>query len=558
MKKLLSLLTFSLICIHCAVVEAPPGGPVDNTPPDILTTIPESNSIGIEKNSVFKITFSESMNHDLTEKAIFLSPVFWDYPTYKWSGKILTIIPPENLKDNTTYILTIGAGAIDINGNKLGKSLNMAFSTGAVIDSGSISGAVYTDDNSKTTFDIWAYMLANADSLEFWKNIPDYATQTDSLGGFNIDHLGDGNYLVVAIDDRNDDLFWDPAAEPLALPPSIIDLRSEEHIRNINLRPNRRDTTTAYISRVTPLNSQAIAIELSQLAARKAMLNSDSYSVHEVGNDSILSTGQAYFSDGDKINLETVAQIPDRLYKVSPVNLQTVWGIPFDTAGGRFTGTSIPDTVGPKLLGSFPSNKSTTAYQDSVIELTFSERLQVIGLTDNIIVTADSIEILPYTSIWIEPNVARLRFAAKIPRERAIRVEFNTSEIFDNHKNRMPDSALSFQFRLPPIDTVGEAQAILTQIPNDRVIGKLKSYRRGGETYLGLFNKEGVLNIGSIMPGSYRFEYFIDSDTNGEWSPGILEPFAPAEWFEIMPETLFVRSRWTTDIGTISVPESRR
>ena len=206
------------------------------------------------------------MNHDNTEKAIFLSPVFWDYPTFKWSGKTLTIIPPETLKTNTTYILTIGAGATDINGNKLGKSQNLAFSTGNVIDSGAVSGAVFTEDASKTTFDIWAYRLSNLDSLEFWKGIPEYATQTDSSGGFTIDHLNKGAYFVVAINDKNGDLFWDPASEMIALPPGIISLESEDRIRDINLRPNRRDTSTAYISKVVPLNEQAIAIEFSQPA----------------------------------------------------------------------------------------------------------------------------------------------------------------------------------------------------------------------------------------------------------------------------------------------------
>jgi len=105
---------------------------------------------------------------------------------------------------------------------------------------------------------------------------------------------------------------------------------------------------------------------------------------------------------------------------------------------------------------------------------------------------------------------------------------------------------------------VGEAQASLSPVTVEKVIGKLQSYKRGGETYQSRFNKEGMLDLSSIIPGNYRFEYFVDSDSNGEWSPGIVSPFKPAEWFSVMPETLIVRSRWTTDVGTVTVPENKR
>jgi hypothetical protein len=557
-KKLLRLLAISILFIQCAFMQAPPGGPEDKTPPDILVTSPEKNSTEIQPHSEFVVTFSELMNHDATEKAIFLSPVFWDYPKYKWSGKTLTVIPPETLKTNTTYILTIGAGATDISNNKLGRSLNLAFSTGAVIDSGSISGIVFTDDAAKTTFDIWAYRLLDLDSLEFWKNIPEYATQTDSAGGFTIDHLSVGNYFIVAIDDRNDDFFWDPTAEQIALSPALINMHTEDQINGINLRPNHRDTAMAYISKVIPLHKQAVTIEFSQPPPRKAILNPDSYSIRAVESDSILSTGQAYFSDGNSIVLETEPQISERLYKVFPVNLKTIWGVPFDTIGASFSGSSIADTLGPRLLSSFPANKSTSVYEDSVIELTFNERLQIRGFAENVVVTADSLDTLKFLPVWIEPNLVRLRFSSRIPREKLIDVVLKPSGILDIHKNKTPDSSLSFQFRIPPFDTTGEVTATAALLDGQVVIGKLRAFKRDGASYQAKFDKSGELMISSILPGNYRFEYFIDADSNGEWSPGIVMPFKPAEWFSILPDTLIVRSRWTTDIGSVTIPEPKR
>ena len=75
-----------------------------------------------------------------------------------------------------------------------------------------------------------------------------------------------------------------------------------------------------------------------------------------------------------------------------------------------------------------------------------------------------------------------------------------------------------------------------------------------GETYLARFDQAGRLNIAAAMPGSYRFEYFADSDSNQEWSPGTINPWRFAEPFSFFPDTVEVRSRWETDIGTVKLP----
>jgi hypothetical protein len=57
------------------------------------------------------------------------------------------------------------------------------------------------------------------------------------------------------------------------------------------------------------------------------------------------------------------------------------------------------------------------------------------------------------------------------------------------------------------------------------------------------------------MPGSYRFEFFEDPDSNQEWFAGSIIPLRYAERFSFLPDTIQVRSRWETDMGFVKLPE---
>jgi hypothetical protein len=140
--------------------------------------------------------------------------------------------------------------------------------------------------------------------------------------------------------------------------------------------------------------------------------------------------------------------------------------------------------------------------------------------------------------------------AAGIPREREIEVIMDPPEIFDVKGNPMSDSALSFRFRIPPADTVGSV--IISTRKSGNIIGELNP--RGssrGQAYSVTADDKGVFVYDTVLPGTYNFRYFIDSDSNGVWTPGVINPFIPAEWFFYHKDSIDVRARWETDVGQV-------
>jgi uncharacterized protein (DUF2141 family) len=547
-----------LLSISCAVKEGPPGGPEDKTPPAVIQVEPEPGSIMIPVDTRFTITFSKSMDRKKTESAVFLSPVFWDYPEMKWSGKKLTVIPPEDLEVDKTYVLTVGAGGVGHHRNKIGKSYSFAFSTGAEIDSGAIEGAVFTTEGGRKNYDIWVYSVDDTADVEFLTRIPEYATQVDSLGGFFISNIGPGHYLVIAVDDRNDDLFWEPGSESIGLPPFIVSVEGGESETGIVLRPERRDTLQAYFSRVKAVDNRRLIVEFSQPVLDSIMLNLESYLIKSSDDTTCLGILGAYIGEGKSLILETEPQTAELRYRLIAVNLISIWGVPFDTAGLKFEGSPLIDTIGPKLISTFPRAGSKSTYQDSVVELTFSERIKVMDFPAAVTVIADSIDTLQFTPDWVGPELVRLKILGRTPRQREIEVTLDPAGVFDIAGNPMPDSAVVFSFRLPPADTIGSVTASVEKPGTAPVLGILRPQNRGGDVYKSYSDKSGNISFDAMIPGSYRFEYFEDSDGDGRWTPGVIEPFKAAERFSFWADSISVRSRWTTDIGQIDLPGQSR
>jgi hypothetical protein len=537
---------FFISLLSCAVKKPPPGGPEDKTPPVIITVNPEAGSVNIPLDSEFSIIFSKDMNRTQTENAVFLTPVFWDYPEMKWSGKKLTIIPPEKLRENKTYVLTIGAGATGHRNNKLGQSFSYAFSTGAMIDSGSVSGAIYADQRGRTIFDIWAYSIPDTGVFNFLREIPDYATQMDSLGLYNITNLSPGNYMIISVNDNNNDLFWDPTSEKIGLPPSIVTISSGESIDNLNIRPIQRDTVLATISRVKSIDKSKIQIEFSQPLLPNMIIKPENLSI--INEDSIsLGINGLYNQNENIIIVETADQEDNLSYYVNSVGIESFWGNKFDTAGVKFESVADEDTLGPRLLSTKPTGSPNSYYDNSKIELIFSERMKVLGFPNNIAVIADSVDTINFAVKWAAPNKPTLIFNQGIPRERNIVVQLDCPNIYDTKGNHMPDSSLSIKFRFPSADTVGEVTA--SAEPGKAVIAELISLLKEKTVSSKSADSSGKIVFDNILPGTYNLIYFEDPDSNGVWSPGTINPFSPAENYYFVSDSIKVRSRWTTDVG---------
>jgi hypothetical protein len=49
--------------------------------------------------------------------------------------------------------------------------------------------------------------------------------------------------------------------------------------------------------------------------------------------------------------------------------------------------------------------------------------------------------------------------------------------------------------------------------------------------------------------------FYQDLDKNNKYSFGYLSPYKSSEWFEIIPDTISIRSNWDMEIANIKLNE---
>lgn len=241
MQNLLKIITFGIITIlvllmlkSCANVQAPSGGKRDTIAPKILNFYPENYTanFNLSNDNEIKLEFDKYMDKGKVIENIFISPEL--NLSYNWSGKELSISINDSLKRNTTYNLTMGRDIADYLGNKAAEIFNLTFSTGEIIDKGIIRGKLIDEfgttlKDNKNIF-IFAYFLGKEDYSLIKQNdskdtifkFPDYRTQINDDGSFEVKGLKYGYYAVFAIEDKLRDKSFDLGIDRIALPQNYI------------------------------------------------------------------------------------------------------------------------------------------------------------------------------------------------------------------------------------------------------------------------------------------------------------------------------------------------
>ncbi|RKZ30572.1 hypothetical protein DRQ36_05070, partial [bacterium] len=153
-------LAFCIIFLFsCARIQAPPGGPEDKSPPKIIYTIPAAGTTDVALDTRIEIRFNEYIKKT-TGAVVLLPPV--ENTKIKFKGKRI-VIDHAPLTPNTTYRISISTGLKDLRNNALKRAINIAFSTGAALDSFSLSGKIYEGFFPAEETRVHAYIAENGE-----------------------------------------------------------------------------------------------------------------------------------------------------------------------------------------------------------------------------------------------------------------------------------------------------------------------------------------------------------------------------------------------------------
>ncbi|NIW80729.1 MAG: hypothetical protein GWN16_15265 [Calditrichae bacterium] len=533
----------------CAVRKAPPGGPPDKTPPQVVRTFPSADSTNVRQLEHLEIEFDEAIDQTSVQKQIWLLPELPNGFEIEWKGSDkLRIVPNDSLETNQTYLLTIGTGVSDIRRNNLDQPIVLPFSTGPIIDQGKISGRVVAE-RTKGVF-IYAYQISDTFSAQtVFKGKPRYYTQVGKDGRYQIRYLKSAPYRLYALDDQTGDRLYTLEADQIGIPFMDLELDStKQQYDYINFTLIREDTTGPKLLRTQSVNNQKIEIVFDE-----GLIDSQQFDIQII--DSLQEEPlQIYgeepdISDPAKLLVYTAVQ-EKVLYKgtINPVR---------DEAGNlsdsvpskfKFTGKPEPDTTTVRLIEIIPRQQQKNVAYDSDVQLTFSYPVDTVTLRENFqLIDQDSIGV---AGNWRFRSLSAPRFVPDtlLKKGQTYTLALNLVNVRNVFGQAFGDSTYIHQFTTWDWSQLGEISGEVTVSKKDWKRAIIEVTTLSGRKVASVAAEVGKSYQISFLPdGQYFLQAKMDVNQNGRYDKGQSLPFQFAEPFIEYQDTVKVRKRWTTE-----------
>ena len=219
MRGLIAFVGICALVLHaCANPYPPRGAPVDDLPPQLRSTTPDSGAVSVDAREV-EFIFDEVVSErpsgitDLS-RLFLISPDVGD-PRVAWRRRALAVRPRGGFLPNTTYTITILPGVVDLQQNVTRESRSIVFSTGDSLHTAKLTGIVFDwlVERPAPRALVQAIPLQQLNTRPPPQDTVLYSAVTDSAGRFVIANLPNGEYSVRAFADNNADRSLDSAYE---------------------------------------------------------------------------------------------------------------------------------------------------------------------------------------------------------------------------------------------------------------------------------------------------------------------------------------------------------
>ncbi len=547
MSDLLTVLVITTMALlfGCAKDIAPPGGPADITPPDILESIPAPGAIQVNVNDPIVIEFSERINAKSVGNALFISPPLREEPRLRVKGSRLRIIPSEPLDSGKTYVVTLGSSVSDLNGNKLKNSLTLAFSTGDLIDSGVINGRIFEKQKPLSNFRIFAFKQQSWLTDSLFTIPPDYITESGDDGQFTFEFVKQGEYLVIGVEDKDRDNKISSFGERVGIPvTTTLAHPAGQGTSALALHASRYDSSMISLASCIGYSGRVV-MQFSGGKLDPESVNADSIDV--------LTT---QFELSAPISATVTEKEPDKLFiwsqrfigdSIVTVTAHALRGQDDKRVDSTTTECTIRirglDTEPPDVLRPATPTNFKAVYPHDSLTLSFSEPVLIPDSALKIIV--DSVTTIGARAIARTANRYAILPADSLTSDRRFKLQVNLQAITDLYGNHPKDTTYLMEFLIAGPDSMGQLTGTINCEHEPTVTVTFTGLARK-IVYRHAQSSSGRFSL-TMYPDQYTVTAFSDRNHNGRWDYGSLAPFNYAEPGWIVPDTLRIRARFDTE-----------
>jgi hypothetical protein len=538
--KLLSLfLSVSIYIYSCAAVSAPEGGPKDNTPPELISSNPESGSLYFKGGEV-TLSFSEYIDERSVSNSINISPRLENPIDITYDDNNLLLNFPDSLLDDQTYVITINRNLKDERKVAIAQSNQVAFTTGNIIDEGIISGRVY--GTQEYAVHLWKSTTELSDSI--FLSEPLYVTEADKEGNFEFKYLASGDYVLLGVERSSSGIKLIPDRMAYGVSSKkVFRLEEDSQIIDIPIRIRKE------IPSIKLTHGEWVGQKWGWIYFNKEIdsLNIDNILLTDESNKEFSPSIFRDFQDKTRALLivdDTLAKGKAEIALFSKEESLDRKKINFRVSGKR-------DTTNIKKLKPERLTKIKLEREDGPsVAIVFSK--PIIQIADSAIIITTDLDTLIEMVNMVSP--IEINFTPSVGWVE--KTNYNISIISDKlgpiEGKSFLDSTINIAIKSEKALGYGGVTGYLKEIYNNALI-KLTSINDESRFFYSTIDTNLKFIFESIPEGAYSLTLIKDEDKSGSFTYGKVIPFKPSEWFYIHPDTFNIRSNWDIDIGTVTI-----
>jgi len=554
-KHILFILIVAFVC-SCASQSALQGGPKDETPPVLQSSIPLNKSTNFHEKEI-TFYFNEFIQLKSIQQKFVISPPLKEKPKITVRKKEVIVEFNDSLIENTTYNMNFADAIADLNEGNSINNFAFSISTGSTIDSLKISGKIIDAEDLKPQKDFLVMLYSDTTDSAPIKNIPYYISRTDGGGSFQIDNIKSGRYKIFALLDGNSNMQFDMPTEKIAFSDTIIipkvliektDTIDSLNTNKITYTPNNiilysfnEDRNKQFVKKT----SRAIRNRCN------SVFNKKNYAKVKVESENVKSFLTETNKNNDSLTiwlLDSADILKDSIFfKVTYLKNDSLNNLTETSERLKFYYNNSDKKTDSKNIFNYSTNfiyKQLVSAESDII-LKFSNPVKTF-LPDSISVeeTKDSVykiiqpQFIPDS---LSPRIWHIKYKWK--EGMSYKIVIGKNKIFDIYNNSC-DSALKI-FRTNKADYYstasfiisGNIESLVFQL-NDASGNIIKKWKQtSGEK----------IKFTNLNPGKYKLFAFTDKNNNMQWDSGFYIKHIQPESKLFYNSEINLRSNWEVE-----------
>lgn len=529
-RIMLLMVVSAVLMGSCATPSSPTGGPRDQQAPRIVKTKPESGSTNITTQSIF-IELSEYVNRETFRTALSIEPQPRSNYKLDWWFTDVTIRFEEPLRDETTFVITLGRELKDVSGNALKQPVRIALSTGDEIDQGRTAFRIRKFDDGSAVEDGYVFLLEPDADLS---SAARYASESDTGGVFQFEYVKPGNYRPVYVRDLNRDRKWQSREIGRPLSDSLITVTADS-ISSIPLSYIQiKDNAGPILNGIGLLADDFMRFRFSEEVRWSRDQNPDfSASLNGQLIDGYL-THQTMSPPGVVLGYLEEETMFDSVYTITEMKVTDLAGNSVQFKDSLFYGSDQEDTIANRIVNVSPSDWLEP--EDSIV-VSFKDYIEdAEQIKDSLIV----VEGKKVYEQWSNFEIDEFQFTIYPDSvwEKEVSYEFRIYEPYTYRFYKYSPRVISEE------DLSSISIIYTSKDSTDFPLVGLIADERGEQTFT---ITQDTTTIDGLIGNQADIRVFKDKNGNEVWDGGSLFPY-------ILPEPLFqqfgipLRSSMTSEI----------